>query len=271
MKKIIAMLLAVVMLAAMFAMTACENEDAGDDTNAGTNAGTNAPADTNGSNAPADDTTAAPAGDDTAAPAGDNSPTAEYDAMAAGDNVCMLSEKVFDLGEVSCASWESPYALIDGNVPEGSYWATSGEPGVGGAYGDWGSFTTNESVLTLVWQHPVTVDGFGIYFWSDKSADREAARAAWVTEGGTDFAAEYTIQYLNEDGEFVDVTNASGFGVEADVMNKTTFDKVTTTEIQITWNKLSAEEIESLGGDESTIDWAGHGVGIWEVEVYKAG
>ena len=274
MKKFIALLLAVMMVAAMFAMTACESEDEqkGDDgtgTNApaGTNAseGTNASANTEGNDG------TEPAGTDADTEPADTEPEgSEYDAMAPGDNICMM-EDGFDVDEDYCASWENVYGIIDGIVPESSYAATSGE--VGGAYGDWGQATpnglTNTFTLSLVWDDPVTVDGFGIMFWSDKSADREAARAAWLTGGGTDFAADYTIQYLNEDGEFVDVTNGSGYGVEADVVNKTTFDKVTTTEIQITWNKLSADEIEQLGGEDA-IDWDAHGVGIFEIEVYKA-
>ena len=154
-----------------------------------------------------------------------------------------------------CAGWETPAAINDG-----SYGETSFEPdgSVHKHYGSWGSCTENTETLSYTWESEVTIDSIGLFFWRD-SPDRDT----WLANGGIWLPASYTIQYWNGT-EYVDVANASGLAVAEDVMNVTTFDAVTTTSIQLTMKKVTDAELETV------TDFAPHGLGITEWEVYAS-
>ena len=169
--------------------------------------------------------------------------------FAAGENLALTAT----INAPLCSSWESAAAINDGAYPEGSFSADGYTH-----YGSWGSAVDNYETVSYSWDSEVTVDSIGLYFWRDT-----ADRPSWVANGGINYPAAYTVQYWNGT-EYVDVANASGLGVDGDVMNVTTFDAVTTTSIQITMEKLTADEIGE------GIDFASRGLGIYEFEVYAA-
>ncbi len=175
-----------------------------------------------------------------------------------------------------CASWETPSSLNDGMHPEATYAAASN----GAAYGSWSMAGMSETI-SYVWDEAVTVDGIGLFFWQDKDT-----REYWLENGGIHSASYYTIQYMNEAGEYVDVENAVGLEVLDDVMNQSFFDAVTTTSIQVTLYKFTEEEdatykfseyadYEANGGDVEAegapLDPSIRGLGLFEFEVYAAG
>lgn len=170
-----------------------------------------------------------------------------------------------------CSSWESWAGLNDGDVPK----LTNG--GSGAHYGSWSMAQTSETI-SYEWDEAVTVDGIGLFFWHDT-----ASREVWLSSGGINSPASYTVQYLNEDGEYVDVTNGSGYEVLDDTMNQTFFDAVTTTSIQITMYKFTADEDAQYGfsayadydgeetAEDAPTDPSTRGLGLFEFEVYAAG
>lgn len=175
-----------------------------------------------------------------------------------------------------CASWETPGSINDGMWPEATFLGSSG----GTAYGSWSMAGTTETI-SYEWDEAVTVDGIGLFFWRDKDT-----REYWLENGGICGPAAYTIQYLDENGEYVDVTNGEGYGVDEDVMNKTFFDAVTTTSIQVTLIKFTDAEAGTYGFEnyQSYVDGGGdttaegapqdpsiRGMGLFEFEVYAAG
>ncbi len=176
----------------------------------------------------------------------------------------------------SCASWETPGSINDGLWPDATYLASSG----GTAYGSWSMAGTTETI-SYEWDEAVTVDGIGLFFWQDKDT-----RQYWLENGGIHSAAAYTIQYLDENGEYVDVKNGEGYEVADDVMNQTFFDAVTTTSIQVTLIKFTDDEAATYGfetyqeyvdgGGDTTAEGAPQdpairGMGLFEFEVYAAG
>lgn len=172
-----------------------------------------------------------------------------------------------------CASWESSAILNDGQWNDTTYLASSG----GTAYGSWSMSGTTETI-TYNWEEAVTVDGIGMFFWRDA-----ADRATWLANGGICPPASYTIQYLNDAGEYVDVTGVVGGEVEEDVMNQTFFDEITTTSLQFTLIKFTEDE-DAQYGFSTYADYTGdgteegapqdpstRGMGLFEIEVYEAG
>ena len=87
-----------------------------------------------------------------------------------------------------------------------------------GAWHDWGQEGKDQWVQ-YSWEEPVTIDSTEIYFFNDN--------------GGISEPKSYTIQYLDDEGNWVDVPGASGFGVVKGAFNKTTFDKITTTALRV--------------------------------------
>ncbi len=180
---------------------------------------------------------------------------------AAGDNVAPNATVEAPL----CSSWEHPEAVNDGVVPTASSEANAGDAV---RYGSWGMAETNYETIAYTWDSEVTVDSVGIFFAIDVES-----REAWFESSGLHIPASYTIQYWNGT-EYVDVTNGSGYGIELDTMNVTTFDEVTTTSIQITMVKCSDEELEALiaATGATTEEFIGYyGLGVYEIEVYETG
>ncbi len=175
-----------------------------------------------------------------------------------------------------CASWESSAILNDGQWNETTFLAASG----GTAYGSW-SMSQMTETITYTWEEAVTVDAIGMFFWRDKDS-----RETWLTGGGICGPADYTVQYLNDAGEYVDVTGVVGGDVAEDVMNVMWFDEITTTSLQFTLIKFTDAEDDTYkfseyeqyiadGGDAEAegapADPSIRGMGLFEIEVYPSG
>jgi hypothetical protein len=138
----------------------------------------------------------------------------------------------------STSPWETVTAINDGIDPPQSNDATNPR------WGTWPNAGTQW--IQLDWDRPVRVDGSDMYFLQDVPND---------VDGGVKRPAEWSIQYW--DGEqFVDVTNASGYGTELDQYNPTTFDPVTTTGLRAT---LEAQNFSGAGG-VGVLEWKAYSV-----------
>lgn len=103
-------------------------------------------------------------------------------------------------------------ALNNGAEP-----ASSGDTGRG-AYGTWPR--TGAQWVTYEWTQPVTTDGIDVYWWSDGQ--------------GIALPVSATLSYWDGTG-YVPVRNARGLGVAGDRYNRTTFDRVTTDRLRLTF------------------------------------
>lgn len=137
------------------------------------------------------------------------------------------------------SSWESLSAVNDGRIPENSY-----NPSMS-RYGTWGNSSAYETV-TYTWNSEVTLNGADIYFWYDGEQDN-------YTSGGIQVPSEYYYEYLDSEGNWQPVENASAYDTAMDGYNNTAFDEVTTTSIRITMMKQANDS---------------NGVGIMEWKVY---
>ncbi len=137
------------------------------------------------------------------------------------------------------SSWENLSAVNDGAIPENSY-----NPSMS-RYGSWGNASAYETV-TYTWNSEVTLNGADIYFWYDGTEGD-------YTSGGIQVPSEYYYEYLDSEGNWQPVENASAYDTAMDGYNNTTFDEVTTTAIRVTMMKQAND---------------GNGVGIMEWKVY---
>lgn len=117
-----------------------------------------------------------------------------------------------------CSSWETVTAVNDG-----VYGSTSAETGIS-HYGTWGNTSSYETV-TYTWDTAKKISRSEIYFWNDG--------------GGILTPSSYKYEYLHANGSWVEVSNASGYGLSLDTFNTTTFDTVSTTAIRVTIHKQS--------------------------------
>ncbi len=141
------------------------------------------------------------------------------------------------VGTSFVSSWEHLDAVNDG-------WAPKASNGSGGYhYGTWGNTSAAESV-TYTWGTKVKLNSTDIYFWYD---------GVTITSGGIRFPAEYIYEYLDDDGNWVEVPNAQGYALEAHGYNTTSFDPVVTTALRVTMTKRANDY---------------NGVGLWEWKVY---
>lgn len=137
------------------------------------------------------------------------------------------------------SSWENLSAVNDGAIPENSY-----NPSMS-RYGSWGNASAYETV-TYTWNSEVTLNGADIYFWYDGTEGD-------YTSGGIQVPSEYYYEYLDSEGNWQPVENASAYDTAMDGYNNTTFDEVTTTAIRVTMMKQANDR---------------NGVGIMEWKVY---
>ena len=142
----------------------------------------------------------------------------------------------------TCAGWNNVAGVNDGDVPaqsQGSY---------SNVYGSWGQNSAcSPEYITLTWTTEVELEGAGLYFWHDNGKDNRT---------GIDFPAAYSFEYLDADGvTWLPVSNAVGLSVDEDQMNKTGFDKLSTTGLRVALEKESAD-------DNS------YGLGVAEFEAY---
>lgn len=107
--------------------------------------------------------------------------------------------------------WESLAGLNDGYTPASS--ADRGHP----VYGNWDNPNTTQWVQ-YDWNQNYTLNRVDVYWFDD--------------DQGIDLPASYTIQYWNGSA-WVNVSGASGYGVQPDRYNTTTFTPVTTNKIRL--------------------------------------
>ncbi len=89
-----------------------------------------------------------------------------------------------------------------------------------GVWHNWGGNNGAPAWIQYKWDETQIIAGVDLYFFKD---------------GNGNFSpSNYSIEYLNEDGNWYAVTNASGLGVNSNVYNKTTFDAVVTKALKIT-------------------------------------
>ncbi len=175
-----------------------------------------------------------------------------------------------------CASWESYDILNDGSWNDTTFLAASG----GTAYGSWSMSGITETI-TFTWEEAITTDAVGMFFWRDKDS-----RQVWLDGGGICAPAAWSVQYLNDAGEYVDVAGATDSLVADDAMNVMWFDEITTTSLQFTLIKFTADEDATYGfsayeqyiadggdaeAEDAPADPSIRGMGLFEIEVYPAG
>lgn len=127
--------------------------------------------------------------------------------------------------------WESLNAVNDGVE------ATSSTVSGISHYGTWGNESSYETV-TYTWSKAKEITSTEIYFWDDG--------------GGIHKPSVCKYEYKDKDGNWIEVPNASGLGLELDKYNVTTFDKITTKTFRVTLTKAEAN---------------GEGVGLFEWKV----
>lgn len=126
------------------------------------------------------------------------------------------------------SSWEKLEAVNDGKLD-------------GAHYGSWGNASAKETV-TYTWGTNVKTKEMDVYFWSDG--------------GGILYPQSYVFEYLNDSGNWTQVSNISETTSDKSDNTwhvKVSFDEITTSSIRLTMNKQEAD---------------GNGVGIWEWQVY---
>lgn len=131
-----------------------------------------------------------------------------------------------------CAAWESVEALNDG-----VYTLDKSNPSQEEMkrFGTW-TRDSSEEWISYTWEDEQTINAIGLVFFDDN--------------GGTRAPVGYTVEYLNEKGEWIKVSKSAGGQSELCRMNITSFDKVKTKSLRVIMQKGT---------------YAGLGVLEWEV------
>ncbi len=137
------------------------------------------------------------------------------------------------------SGWESLEGIHNGKVPENSYDIA------GPRYGSWGNSSEYETI-TYTWKTAVELSKADIYFWYDGDEGD-------YTSGGILVPKSYKYEYLDGNGQWQPVENASAYDCAMDKFNTTEFDTVKTTAIRVTMYKQNAD---------------GNGIGVAEWKVY---
>ncbi|WP_052431015.1 DUF5695 domain-containing protein [Robinsoniella peoriensis] len=147
-----------------------------------------------------------------------------------------------DVSTSYVSGWETLTAVNDGKVSKTS---GTGKEETGACYGSWGNPAKPASeTLTYTWENEVELNSSGVYFWYDGDEP---------DSGGIKIPKSCKYEYMDADGNFVEVGNAKGLGCRADGFNITTFDTVKTKGLRVTIEKQKADE---------------NGVGVIEWEAY---
>ncbi len=125
------------------------------------------------------------------------------------------------------SSWENLSAVNDGAISSVS---NSGECK---HWGTWGNKDAATESVTYSWGAPIRINSADLYLWNDG--------------GGIKTPVEYVYEYKDEEGNWKEVTNASGYQINLDGFNTTTFDAVVTTALRVTLIKESAEGDDGVG------------------------
>lgn len=137
----------------------------------------------------------------------EDEPETEDTVITEGNNIASLAEAATSY----CSSWETITALNDGEEPSSSADKTAG------AYGNWPE--TDTQWVQYTFDEAYTLTGTSVYWFKDGQ--------------GIDVPSSYEIQYLDEEGNWVEVENGVGLGTKADAFNTTTFEPVSTTAIRL--------------------------------------
>ena len=196
----------------------------------------------------------------------------EVDAAAEALNAAIAALQVKPLPNIApeasnveapnIASWNNLAGINDGQLPSSS--ATAGD---NTSYGSWRSnATADPELIIFTFDQPAEIKGASAYFLYNENSPHE--------QFGIDFPDSYTFEYLNDLGEWVEVPNAAGYGLEEDILNQTTFDAITTTGFRIVMQRqagsfgLGVDEIEIYGKFvEEYIDKTELAAAIAEAEV----
>lgn len=110
-----------------------------------------------------------------------------------------------------------------------------------GAWHNWGGNNSAPAWIQYNWTDTQLITGIDMYFFKDGS--------------GNFCPSNYSIEYLNEEGNWCSVTNAAGLGVKTNTYNKTSFDAVVAKALRVTMTPAAL----------------GCGVIEWKVYAYKQG
>lgn len=130
--------------------------------------------------------------------------------------------EAFAFAETSfCSDWETLDAVNDGIVSETSYGSGVNH------YGTWGNDKATEEWVSYIWEHPVKINSTDMFFFDNSIGG----------DGGVQVPTSYKYEYLTADGNWQEVPNALGYGLEMDKFNTTSFDTVETTSLRVTMQK----------------------------------
>lgn len=132
-----------------------------------------------------------------------------------------------------CAAWESVDALNDGVYTLKTSNPSSEEMA---RFGTW-TRDSKEEWIKYTWDEAVDINAIGLVFFDDG--------------GGTRAPVKYSVEYIDENGQWKSVEKSAGLNNTLNTMNITSFDKVNTNSIRVVMQKGSAA-----------------GVGVQEWEVY---
>ena len=106
-----------------------------------------------------------------------------------------------------------------------------------GVWHNWQGAQGDAAWVMYTWDVPVTIDGADAYYFTDGNFAPKDAK----------------LEYLAEDGQWHEVPNVSGLGIELNQYNTTSFDPITTTKLRMTMNP------KTLG--IGVIEWKVYGYG----------
>ena len=143
-------------------------------------------------------------------------------------------------------------ALNDGAEPTGSGDTSSG------AWHNWNNrYGENGEVLdgwvSYTWDEPVVLESTSVYYFQDGN--------------GNFLPSAVRFEYLDGEGNWVEVPNPQGLGCAADQYNDTAFDKITTTSIRMTMAPRMTENPEDPSGGTGVLEWKVMGVYASEITV----
>ena len=134
------------------------------------------------------------------------------------------------------SSWNSVAAVNDGLVSANNKSNIPPDGTQASVYGNWGS-NASQSV-TLTWTSPKTISSSSILFYDNREGDpiyNGEGSEDWI---GVAVPISYTYEYLDANGNWVMITDGSGYGNQVDAFNTTTFARpIITRAIRITMHR----------------------------------
>ena len=164
-------------------------------------------------------------------------------AQRPGNNI---APEASDISVSFCSPEEKKEAVNDGVYSQTSIAAKDENCD---CWGTWDStHTSGSETVTYIWNEAVLIDSTGIYLWYD-------------SDGQILLPKSYTFEYLNSEGNYVEISNANGLGCEPDGFNITTFDPVESTSFRVTLEK-QADDNRGVG----VIEWEVYAKNVLQIE-----